>query len=186
MHSTRVATFLLGAWLACCLFLDIVAAQSVRMTARFLSAPIAPAAATLKNVGGEQAALLLRHFDAEQSRYYYANWELMQIPIVLLIAVLVFFATGRRFVGPLIAGLILILVLFQAFAITPELGFRGRETDFPPGSQNVGTQARLWALTQVFIGVEAAKLLFGGILASYIFVFKSRRRARSSVASAAD
>jgi len=181
MHSTRIATFLLGAWLACCLFMDAMAVQNQRLTGRFLTAPMEPAAAIVNNAGHEQTALLLRHFAAEQNRYYYSTWELIQIPLALLLALVVFVATDRRIIGPLIVGLMLVLVLFQAFAITPELGFRGRDVDFPPGSQSVGAQARVWALTQVFIGVEAAKLLFGGIVASYMFAFKSRRR-RSTAA----
>ena len=57
----------------------------------------------------------------------------------------------------------LALVLFQ-LAIQPELTFRGREADFPPGNQSLGTQARVWALTEVWIGAESAKLLIGGLL----------------------
>ena len=184
MHSTRIATFLLGAWMACCVFMDGVAIQNLRLTSRFLSAPIAPAEAIVNSAGAEQAALLLRHFAAEQNRYFYSNWELIQIPIALVLALVVFIAAEKRIFGPLIVGMMLVLVLFQAFAITPEMGFRGRFVDFPPGSQSIGAQARVWALTQVFIGVEAAKLLLGGVATGYLFTYKSRRRSRLNAALA--
>ncbi len=186
MHSTRVATFLLGAWVACCVFMDVLAIQNLRLPARFLAAPIAPAAAIVQVPGADQVALLLRHFAAEQNRYFYSNWELLQIPVALVLAMVIFIATDRRIFGPFLVGLMLVLVLFQAFAITPELGFRGRDVDFPPGSNSVGAQARLWVLTQVFIGAEVAKLLFGCIAASYLFAYKSRRRSRSNASTAVE
>ena len=44
----------------------------------------------------------------------------------------------------MLCGLMLALVLFQ-LAIRPELTFRGRAADFPPGNQALGTQARVGA-----------------------------------------
>jgi hypothetical protein len=60
--------------------------------------------------------------------------------------------------------------------IHPELAYRGREADFPPGSQNLGSEARMWALLEVWGGAEGAKLLIGALLAGYMFTYKSRRR----------
>ena len=50
--------------------------------------------------------------------------------------------------------------------------------DFPPGSLAVGPQARVWLMTQVLAGTEAAKLLIGMALAGYLFSYKSLRRMR--------
>ena len=72
----------------------------------------------------------------------------------------------------------LVVVLFQHFGVTPELIYRGREGDFPPGSTAVGTQTRVWALHQVYVGVECVKLLSGAVLGSYLFAFRTRRRRR--------
>src|SRR5258708_4463736 len=121
--------------------------------------------------------LLLHHFAAEQFRYYFSLWGLIQIPGALLLALVLYFAAEKRIMPQLLCGLMLALVLFQV-AIVPELVFRGREADFPPGSQALGTQARVWVLMEIWIGAEVAKLLLGGALANYIFTYKSRRRAR--------
>jgi hypothetical protein len=72
----------------------------------------------------------------------------------------------------------LVLVLLQFGAISPEIAYRGRETDFPPGSTNIGSVTRLMALQQVYFGVEVVKLIAGGLLASYLFVFRTQRRSR--------
>jgi hypothetical protein len=71
-----------------------------------------------------------------------------------------------------------VLVLFQHSALSPEIAYRGREADFPPGSLNIGTNLRLLALQQTYFGVEVVKLIAGGVLASYLFVFRTQRRSR--------
>jgi hypothetical protein len=177
MHSTRIATFLLGAWIACSVLVDLLAIQNVRLSGQLLNAAIPPAAEIIQNTGREQMGLLLRHFASEQYRYYFSTWGLIQIPGALLLAAVLYFAAEKRVMPQLLCGLMLVLVLFQLL-INPELAYRGREADFPPGRLALGTQARMWALTEVYIVVEAAKLLIGGGLAGYLFTYKSRRRHR--------
>jgi len=177
VHSTRLATFLLGAWIAGSLLLDLVSLQNLRLAGQLLNSAIPPASEILQNAGREQMRLLLHHFAAEQYRYYFSLWGLIQIPGALLLAAVLYFAAEKRIMPQLLCGLMLVLVLFQ-FAIDPELIYRGREADFPPGSQSLGTQARGWVLTEIWIGVEVVKLLMGAGLANYMFAFKSRRRTR--------
>ena len=90
---------------------------------------------------------------------------------------------GRRFFSAVVlssvCGLMLGLLLFQHFTITPELAFRAAETDFPPGNAAVGPMARMWALQQVYAGVEIAKLIAGCVLATYLFMLRTLRRRRS-------
>lgn len=177
MHSTRIATFLLGAWIGCCVFMDLLALQNLRLANGVVSSAIPAAVEIIQKTGQDQARLLLRYFAAEQYRYYFSTWELIQIPYALLLAGVLYLAAEKRPVPLVLCGLMLALVLFQ-LAIHPELAYRGREADFPPGSLALGTQARVWALTEVWIGAESAKLLIGALLASFMFTYKSRRRAR--------
>ena len=179
MHSTRVATFLLGAWIGCCIFMDLLALQNLRLANGVMTAAIPAAVEVIQKAGPEQAGLLLRYFAAEQYRYYFWSWELIQIPGALLLAGVLYLAAEKRAVPQILCGLMLALVLFQ-LAIHPELMYRGREADFPPGNQALGTQARVWALTEVWIGAESAKLLIGALLASFIVAYRSRRRSRRS------
>lgn len=177
MHSTRIATFLLGAWIGCCILMDVLALQNLRLANGVVSSATPAAVEIIQKTGQEQAGLLLRYFAAEQYRYYFSTWELIQIAYALLLAGVLYLAAEKRPVPLVLCGLMLTLVLFQ-LAIHPELTYRGREADFPPGSQALGIQARVWALTEVWIGAESAKLLIGGLLASFMFTYKSRRRAR--------
>jgi hypothetical protein len=177
MHSTRVATFLLGAWIGCCLFMDLLALQNLRLARAAISSTSPVVADIVSRSGQEQIALLLRHFAAEQYRYYFSAWERVQVPAALILAGVLYLAGGKRWIPQILCGLMLALVLFQ-LAIQPELTFRGREADFPPGNQSLGTQARVWALTEVWIGAESAKLLIGVVLTALMINHKSRKRSR--------
>ena len=177
MHATRVATFLLGAWIGCCVFLDLLALQNFRLVSAAIASASPAAAGIIQKTSQEQITLLLRHFAAEQYRYYFSAWERVQILAALLVAAVLYLAVGKRWIPQMLCGLMLALLLFQ-LAIQPELTFLGRQADFPPGSQTVGTLARVWALTEVWIGAESVKLLIGGLLTALLIRHKSRTRSR--------
>jgi hypothetical protein len=175
MHSTRIATFLLGAWIGCCIFVDLMVLQNPRLASSALESATPPAVLIMQKLGRDETSLLLRYFAEEENRFYFSIWEMFQIPTALILGAVLYFAAEKRAMPQILCGLMLVLVLFQ-LAIQPEFSYRGREADFPPGSQTLGTKARVWALTEVWIGAESAKLLIGALLASYLFSYKSRRR----------
>ncbi len=121
---------------------------------------------------------MLRYQSSEQNRRYLYIWETAEIGLGLALAACLFFGTQRRLFPQILGALMLMLVLFEHFALTPEMTYRGREADFPPGNSSFGIQARIWALNEAYVASEGAKLVLGGILTSYLFVFRARRRAR--------
>jgi hypothetical protein len=120
MHSSRVGAFLLGAWIGCSLFLAVLAVQNVRFAGRLAGASIPAATQIINAAGPEQARLLLRHFAWEQNRFYFANWEIFQMPVAVMLALFLYLTTDRRILPPILCGLMLVLVMFEYFAITPE------------------------------------------------------------------
>jgi hypothetical protein len=157
------------------MLMDLLALQNLRLVGRTIDYAGPAAANIIRKTGHEETALLLRYFAAEQYRYYFSTWELIQIPGALVVAAVLYLAAEKRSISQMLCGLMLALALFQ-LAIQPELTFRGREADFPPGSQALGTQARVWALDEVWIGAESAKLLIGGLLTALMISHKSRGR----------
>ncbi len=95
MHATRVATFLLGAWIGCCVFMDLLALQNLRLVGVAINSASPAGAAIIQKSGQEQTALLLRHFAAEQYRYYFSAWERIQIPAALLVAAVLVSGRGK-------------------------------------------------------------------------------------------
>ena len=129
----------------------------------------------------------------EQSRSSVGLWEDAQMVIGITLLLLLLMSSQTRMFPLLVALAMLLVVLFQHFAVLPEVIFRGREADFPPGSASIAIQARVWTLGQIYVSLESAKLIIGGILASYLFVFyadpsrsKSRRRSSASRAIEVD
>jgi len=178
VHTRRIATFLLGIWLGCSLWIDFLDYQGYHSAGLVTDRPTAGAAKILRASGPEQTQLLLRHFALEQTRYFVRLWQRIEILLALALGVFLFRATPQRAFPLFLGALMLVMVAFQYFALTPELAYQGRETDFPPGNAAVGSVARVWALQQVYAGVEAVKLLAGAVLAGYLFVYRTPRRGR--------
>jgi hypothetical protein len=159
-----------------CLLMAYITVRSMESAGAVLGAPAAPVAEIVKKLGYDTTAQFIRHVMAEQTRRLTYSWEEGQILLALALGGCLLLATQRRIFPLILCGLMLVLVLFQYGAISPEIAYRGREADFPPGSNNIGTVTRLLALQQVYFGVEVVKLIAGGLLASYLFVFRTSRR----------
>jgi hypothetical protein len=158
--------------------MDAIALENLRLPGVILASSSDQAAQIAKKAGPEDTRLLLRHQAAEQNRAYFQAWEEIEIALGLALALCLFMGTQKRIFPLVFCGVLLMLVLFEHFGLTPELTYRGREADFPPGSVTFGTQARVWALDQVYGWMEGAKLLFGAVLTGYLFIFRTRQRTR--------
>jgi hypothetical protein len=184
VHTRRVAAFLLGVWLGCSVLVGLIAIENLRLPGAILASSSDQAGQIAKKIGPEDTRLLLRHQAAEQNRVYFYRWEQVEIFLALALAICLFLGTQRRILPLILCGLLVMLVLFEHFGLTPELTFIGREADFPPGSVTFGTQSRVWALDQVYAWAEGVKLLLGAVLAGYLFIFRTRQRGRKSVSAA--
>lgn len=163
------------------LFMAFITIQSVRVPRLVMAGTNPPVAQMIKKLGYEETALLLRHAGAEQTRRYSHAWEEVELFIGVMLGGCLFLGTQRRILPLTLCGVMLALVVFQHVAVTPELAYRGRETDFPPGNTALGPMTRMLAMQQVYFGVEIVKLGTSVILASYLFVFRAQRRSRKQV-----
>lgn len=161
----------------------LIQSANQRITEYVLANPSAQSLAVLRKTSPQQnVELLMRYQAAEQNRRYSSIWEEAQIGIAVLLGTCLFFATQRNIFPILFCSLMLLMVIFEHYGISAELAFRGRETDFPPGSLSDSARAGVWALGQIFVWVDASKLVLGSLLAGYLFIFRvrsSHRRSRS-------
>jgi hypothetical protein len=169
---------LLGAWIGGMLFMTSITIQNVRVPRLVLAGTNPPVAEMIKKLGADDTALLLRHAGAEQARRYSYVWEEVELFLGVALAGCLFLGTQRRILPMALCGVMLALVLFRHVGVTPELAYRGRATDFPPGNTQFGPMTRLLAMQQIYFGIEIVKLGTGVILASYLFVFRAQRRGR--------
>ena len=183
MHFHRFAAFLLGAWLAGCLFMDMVATQNFRSVDRLLAAPTPQLAERVQAMGGHDAArILLRHQVAEQNRWYFETWEQVQIALgAALFLVLLFGAVADRWML-FFTLLMLSIVLVAHFFLTPGITRLGRTIDFAPPGTSSGDRTRFWILHGAYSASELIKLGVGIVLA----VLLLRRRRSPEAASAGE
>ncbi|MBZ5596637.1 MAG: hypothetical protein LAP39_30725 [Acidobacteriia bacterium] len=166
MHFHRFAALLAGAWLAGCLFMDMVATQNFRSVDRLLAAPSPQLAERIQSMGGHDAArMILRHQVAEQNRWYFETWE--QVQMALGVAVfLVLLRGGGRNRWMLAITLVMIgIVLIMHFSLTPEITRLGRAIDFAPPGATSAERARFWKFHGAYSGSELLKLGLGVALA---------------------
>ena len=176
-----MAAFLLGVWIGCGVLMALLQAANQRMPAQLLLLPADPVTQILKKLTPEDSRLLLRYEAMEQNRRYVQVWEEVEIGLGLALGACLLLGTQKRVFPIVCCGLMLVFVVFQLFAITPEMTYRGREADFPPGNTAFGVQARAWALDEVYIVTESSKLVLGAVLISYLFVFRTRQRSRREI-----
>lgn len=158
-----------------------ISIQNVRVPRLVLAGTNPPVAQIIKKLGYDDTALLLRHAGAEETRRYTYVWEEVELFVGVMLGGCLFLGTQRRILPLTLCGVMVALVLFQHVAVTPELAYRGRETDFPPGNNTLGPMTRMLAMQQVYFGIEIVKLAAGVILTSYLFVFRAQRRGRKQV-----
>jgi hypothetical protein len=179
MHTRRMAGFLLGVWLGGSLLMILIQVENLRFTASLWTTPSDQAAELLKKTTPrENVELLMRYQAAEQNRRYTYTWEEAQFGLALILGGCLFMGTQRRIFPMLFCGLMLLMVIFQHLGVTPELAYRGRDVDFPPGNASYSGQTRVWALYQVYGWVEGTKLVLGTLLAGYLFIFRAGRTRR--------
>ncbi len=180
-----MATFLLGLWIGCGALMALLAVGNLHTAARVMANPSPPAAKLIDKLGADAASLLLSYQAAEQTRYYQSVWENAQFALAIVLGAFLYLGTQKKILPLVLCGAMLLVVLFQHFAVTPELTFRGREADFPPGNVAFGIRTRVLLLAQIYWGAEALKLLMGAALSIYLFAFRTSKRTRTRSTSLA-
>jgi hypothetical protein len=186
MFSRRVATFLLGVWIGCCLLADVFALQSRFVAEDIVASPDGQAHEVVTKAGPANATLLLQHLAAEQTRGMLDAWGIVQLFVGFVMMVLLIFTDQRKLGALAMVGAMILLTVLQHFFVTPDWIVVGREADFLPEAAAFSVKARLWTLTQTFGALELVKLLIGGALASYFFVMESGKRVRRKEGSRRD
>ena len=174
MRLRRLACFLLGGWLLGSI-LALLTADSNFETADALLRIRAPETAKLlSKLEGEEQRMLMFFMAEEASRASTAIWQIMQIWLGIGTVVTLFLERHTRFYSAW-AGLMLLLVLFEWLAVTPQLNWLGRSIDFVPWKLYSNTRDQYWNLRGVYLGVEAVKLLAGALIVAALLHGRKRR-----------
>jgi hypothetical protein len=168
MHHTRIAAFLLGAWLLGSLFLAFVATRNFRAVDAVLSSAPPEAFKMIQTVGRDNARQLLRYLAGEENRTYFEAWELAQLALGTALTGFLLLGVEKRLLASL-AGAMLVLTLVEHFKITPDLLWMGRSIDFIPAATESQTRAQFWKLHGIYGALEVVKMLLAVTIAGFLF-----------------
>jgi hypothetical protein len=154
-----------------------VATQNFRQVDRLLERND-PAAATRLQPLGSDARTVLRYAASEQNRWFFRNWEIVQLVSGALFFFAMLFGSAEKklFLGGLL--LLLALVAVQRFMLTPEIIALGRMIDFVPPYQSSPERSRFWVLHTAYSGVEVCKWVLTLVLTGYL-AWSGQRAGRS-------
>jgi hypothetical protein len=185
MHTRRLASLLIGAWLLGSLLTSFVITPAMpRQTEAIVAAPPSAVAKDIEDLGIDVARLMLKYQASEAVRFVHEIWGIIQLGIAAsLLATVTFTAHRSRFL--VIAALVMAaLACLQVLYLEPTLRATGRHLDFLPLSahsleRDTNHNFQVWAEV-----LELIKLLAGFVLAGRLvidfYVWQDRAGERST------
>jgi hypothetical protein len=178
MHTRRVASFLVGGWILGSILVALLSLQSTGAMDRILSSPRPEARGTVKTLGEDNTRMLLAYESTEQNRIVSETWEWMELAIGVGLTVILLTATHVNRLVIILCAVMLILVVFLRFVLTPEIAYLGLEADF----NTVGGAADSVSIMRgVYAALNGLKIALGLVVAGYLFVFKTKTSSRQKV-----
>ena len=157
-------------WLAGSVCFDLTATQNFKSVERFLADPGVVAAQDIHTLGHAETRVLLRHLVAEQNRFYFEQWEWVELGIGLSLLLLLVFGSRPPKLPILLTLLMLSIVLGQRAGLTPQITRLGRLLDFIPPTTESAERSTFWILHGIYSGVELLKLALGLVIAGVLVI----------------
>lgn len=176
MHHRRLATLLLGAWIAGSLFMAAVATGNFRAIDQVLDAPAPPVAESIETLQAEKVRILLRVLASEQNRRHFELWEWAQLGLGLALPLALVLGTHPGRITLAVCGGLLLLVAVQRWVLTPELVATGKALELVYPGEAAAERARFEIYHRVYSGLEVAKIALAAGLAARLLLYRSRRR----------
>jgi len=176
---------LLGIWIGASLLMNWIGKAGPETVETVVRSQSAKAQKHVKELGAGKTRSLLRFQVAEQNFQYFQRWELMQLPLGMLLIVMLLFETkaNRLILGGLLA--MLTIVAIEYWLITPQITEIGRAVHFTTQEDMVPEREAMWNYERAYSMMEVVKLGVGGILALRLMYSeksaKVRRRRRKKV-----
>ena len=170
MHTRRVGAFLVGALLLGTAMMPFILSQSLMTAERVLGGPPPQVQKQFDDAGPEVMRQILRHQALQFNRHLTASWEVLQIGLVAALLATAVLTSHRSRVVVGGSALMLALLLYMHFVLSPDIVSLSRSYDFLPAGaatrardavQAMETTYRVLAVFKTIIAlVIAARLLF--------------------------
>ena len=178
MHTRRLLTAVLGAWLAGTALVAYVATDNFAHAAQVLQSKDPKVRRMVQLLGEKDARQLLRHEASEMNRTYFSRWQETQLLLCVVIIGMLFQARAKA-PSFAMAGVMLLATMGNYFAVTPNVIGLGSLMDFSGPEEFPIERARFAAMHSAYGGIELVKI---GLAAALLVAYSRRtgkRRASS-------
>ena len=173
MHYRRIVCFILGLWFGGGLVMAWYGSRSFGTVNEIMNSSNPAFTVQTKPLGPAATRLVLRYEVAEQNRWFFRNWEILQILLGLFFFSYLLFGTTEGKFTLIVSLAMVVLTLIQRLGISPELGIVGRSMDYVPTEFSAQEHAKFWLLHNAYLGLDALKYGLGVVL---VVIAMSRKR----------
>ncbi|MEO8131613.1 MAG: hypothetical protein ABI822_31255, partial [Bryobacteraceae bacterium] len=161
MHTRRLASFLVGAWMLASLIFGFVSVQNLSNVDKILASPPGPVAKDIEDLGGDITRQLLRYQASQFNRFLTETWGVAQIGLgAAVLSAVLFTAHRSRFLIFSTCVMILIAIIQVAY-IRPAMDAMGRSFDFLPLGAAARERDSYQSYATMYTVAEVVKLLIG-------------------------
>lgn len=179
MRYRRIVCFLLGIWAGVSAILALAAYENFNTVETILKSPPEQGSRILKTLGTDDARMLLRYTAGQENARVYEIWEEIQFGIGILATAMLFLEASTRKLALLPLGMVLIIA-FQHFKVSPELGWFHHVFAFLPSTAESMTRGQFQRLHAVYGTLEILKTALGLGLVAVLTSQQSTRSIRRS------
>lgn len=141
-----------------------VATQNFQGVERLLDYHPEKASLRIDRLGHEDARFLLRYQVSELNRFYFNNWERVQLVLGVMLTLVALRRPWRKKIV-YIPVTMLLIVTAAHWLLTPEITHLGRLMDFVPNAKQTAEGKIFWRYHQIYSALEVLKFLLGIYLA---------------------
>jgi hypothetical protein len=166
MHTRRLASYILGAWLLGSLFFTFVTTQTMVTVDRIMESPPGPVAKDIEDLGSDLTRILLQYQATEFNRFLTNTWEVLQIGLALAFISATILTAHRSKFLIIVSTLMLGIVITQTTYLSPSMAALGRSFDFLPKTAAPQERENYRNFEVMYNTASVVKLLLGATLAA--------------------
>lgn len=192
MHTRRLASFLVGAWLLGSAFMLFLTLQQDTLIGRIMGNPPRQLVKEIEDLGPELTRQTLQYHSAELIRFMRGSWNLLQAGLGLALLACCVLTSHRSKFLIIVTSIMFLLTLIIAGYLSPRLTAVGRVFDFSAQAAFLNERANYQSFSLLHGITETLKVLCGLALAGRLLFDRAswnrretsrrelRRRSRSS------
>ena len=165
MHFRRLASLVLGGWLAGSLLMMAFTSRNLTVVDELIRSPAKEAVDMMVKLQESEVRMLFNYHGAEVNSWAARTWEIAQLGLGLVLLVSLFFSVGGKRYTLILCLMMISSVAFQHWFLTPKMYQLTQATVFVKPDQLSVERDRLHSMQTGYTTTESLKLVLGLIMA---------------------